>query len=183
MASCLGAPAEPLLFSHHPDTTPLPPNRALRYRPCMDQLSALNIDITHLACTSCIDASMLSVHDGLRLGPRQAEVVTPLQKILGFIAATCHTATKSIANNRPPQLWVVGKQPAPAQSQQAVPTATLRKEGVPQVSTCADARARPYASVTGSTSTVHVGGIGSDPSSDGMSVAGEGSMRSTTCQR
>ena len=66
---------------HHPtDTTPLPPNRALRYRPCMDQLSALNFDITHLACTSCIDASMLSVHDGLRLGPRKAEVVTPLQK-------------------------------------------------------------------------------------------------------
>ena len=41
----------------------------------------------------------------------------------------------------------------------------------------------PYASVTGSTSTVHVGGMGSEPSSDGMSVAGEGSIRSTTCQR
>ena len=46
----------------------------------MDQISALHIDITHLACTSWINARMLSVHDGLRLGPRQAEVVAPLQK-------------------------------------------------------------------------------------------------------
>ena len=127
------------------------------------------------ACSPCMTACGWDL-DKQRLLPL-------CKNILGFIAATCHTATKSIANNRPPQLWVVGKQPAPAQSQQAVPTATLRKEGVPQVSTCADARALPYASVTGSTSTVHVGGIGSDPSSDGMSVAGEGSMRSTTCQR
>ena len=160
---------------HHPDTTPSRPHRAFRY-PLPMQHAHIALDQHTTApwrsspwCTTPAPSVSTTVcgpaPDNRRLFLTGVKLGLPFLYVQTNTPAT--TATTARRNNLPgPGARRTGETPA-----------------LPPAPTPSSASRRPYANVTGSTSTVHVGGIGSDPSSDGMSVAGEGSMRSTTCQR
>ena len=164
--------------SPHPATTPLPPRAPVRYRPRMHNARARHHDIQHTVRMNRIAASACSSRmTTCGLDRNQQDLFPHHARLnLGIVAAMRHNSYRSITKTYDPQL---------RRGYPNIPSAaTAGPENNPRCAVLlgnanGDSPDRGgeasvslgrredahYASVTGSTSTVHVGGMGSVESS------------------